>query len=122
MWACLMLADPGADPVVFSSVNLVPAGDPIALLDALGQTAAGHALVVAPPALSAVLESAVTIAVGRRPELAITSLISEHSPLAILSALTLARSATTDPAIGVHLTQRLLDRSWSGAWTTSLAN
>src|SRR5687768_8865311 len=120
MWSCLLLTDSGGDPVVFSGVSVVPAGDPIVLLDAITRAATGHLLVVAPPGLAAAMHTGVTIAAGRRPELSISSLISRHAPLAILSAMALSRAATDEPAIGVTLTQRILESSWSGAWSGSV--
>lgn len=121
MWSCLLLTDAESDPVVFSGVAVVPAGDPIALVDAVNRAGTEHCLIVAPPALAAALHLGVTIVAGRRPELMISSMITEHAPLAILSALALARAATDEPAIGVELTRRLLANSWSGAWTASVA-
>jgi hypothetical protein len=121
MWACVLLTDSGNDPVMFSGVNIVPVGDPIILLDAVSRTGARNFLIVAAPASAEFLHGAVTIVAGRRPDLSLSSLITEHSPLAVLSALTLARAATDEPAIGVELTRRILDHSWSGAWVGSVA-
>jgi hypothetical protein len=106
---------------VFSGVSIVPAGDPILLLDAVRQAGAEHLLVVAPPVLTAPLHTGLAITGGRCPELSLSWLTSEHSPLAILSALMLARAATDAPAVGIELTRRLLANSWSGAWTESVA-
>lgn len=121
MWSCLLLTDTGGDPVVFSGVSVVPAGDPIVLLDAVIQAGSDHLLIVAPPALLTPMQTGVTIAAGRRPDLSLSWLASEHAPLAILSALALARATTEEPGIGVELTRRLLASAWSGAWTGSVA-
>jgi hypothetical protein len=121
MWSCLLLTDPGGDPVVFSGVTVVPAGDPILLVDAVSRAGSGHLLVVAPAVMSTALQTGVTIATGHRPDLSLSWLTSEHAPLAILSALALARAATGEPGIGVELTRRLLAAAWSGAWTESVA-
>ena len=121
MWSSLLLADAGSDPVLFSGVSVVPAGDPIVLADAVDRADVDHLLVVAPRSLVRPLRFGVTIAAGRRPNVSLTWLVSEHAPLAILSALALARAATDEPAIGVELTQRVLAGSWSGAWTNSVA-
>lgn len=121
MWSCLLLTDAGVEPVVFSGVTVVPAGDPIALVDAVGRAAAGHVLVVAPRSHAAGLHLAVTVVAGHRPDLSVAWLVSDHAPLAMLSALALARAATVEPAIGVELAGRLLAGSWSGAWTGSVA-
>jgi hypothetical protein len=121
MWSCLLLTDTGGDPVVFSGVSVVPAGDPIVLLDAVIRAGSDHLLIVAPPALLTPMQTGVTIAAGRRPDLSLSWLASEHAPLAILSALALARATTEEPGIGVELTRRLLASAWSGAWTGSVA-
>jgi hypothetical protein len=121
MWSSLLLTDAGSDPVLFSGVSVVPAGDPMMLTDGVERVGAGHVLVVAPRALMRPLRIGVTIAAGRRPDLALTWLASEHAPLALLSALALAQAATDDPAVGVDLTRKLLTSSWSGAWTHSVA-
>src|SRR3954468_13646153 len=121
MWSSLLLTDAGSDPVQFSGVGVVPSGDPMMLTDGVERAEADHVLVVAPRALIRSLRVGVTIAAGRRPGVALTWLASEHAPLALLSAVVLARAATDDPAIGVDLTRKLLTETWSGAWTNSVA-
>jgi hypothetical protein len=121
MWSSLLLADAGSDPVLFSGVSIIPAEDPILLFDTVERADVDHVLIVAPRSLIRPLRLGVSITVGRRPDIAVTWMISEHAPLAILSALALARTATDEPAIGVDLVRQLLARSWSGAWSHSVA-
>lgn len=121
MWSSLLLTDAGSDPVIFSGVSIIPAEDPIMLCDGVERAEVDHVLVVAPKSLARPLRLGVGISVGRRPDLAITWMVSEHAPLAILSAIALAQAATDQPAIGVDLIRRLLANTWSGAWSHSVA-
>jgi hypothetical protein len=129
MWSCVLLTDAAAGEArTFSTVDVVPVGpdrDLMTAVDAIGhssaRTATGHVLVAAPAALSAELGTALTVAAGRWPDLRLARLASTHAPLAILSALALARATTEYPAFGVRLVESLLRRSWSGAWTSDVA-
>jgi len=122
VWSCVLLTDASADEVTaFSSVTVVPAGDPMTLVDTIGRLGTSHVLIAAPTALTGQLGTALSLANGRWPDVRIARLISPHSPLAILSALALARDATQWPNDGVRLAESLLRHSWSGAWTASVA-
>ena len=121
MWSCLLLTDAASQPAGFGGLTLVPADDPIALVDAIGAVASGHVLVAAPRSLSVALATGLTITAGRWPLLRTTSLVSEHAPLAVLAAMSQARQVTDDPMLGVALVRRLLESAWSGAWTESVA-
>src|SRR3954468_16161115 len=125
MWSCVLLTDAAAGDVRdFSSVGVVPVsgdGDVMTAVNAVGHHATGHVLVAAPASLSAELATTLTIAAGRWPDLRLAHLVSPHAPLAILSALALARATTEYPAFGVRLAEALLQRTWSGAWTPDVA-
>jgi len=125
MWSCVLLTDAAAgEPRTFGTVDVVPAGSGGALMaavNAVGLHATGHVLVAAPAALSAELATTLTVAAGRWPDLRLARLVSTHAPLAIVSALALARATTEYPAFGVRLVESLLQRSWSGAWTPDVA-
>jgi hypothetical protein len=124
MWSCVLLTDAVATPADLAGVAVVPAGtgpDLMAAVDALGRHATGHVLVAAPRALAAELATTATVAAGRWPDLRLARLESDHAPLAILSALALARATTDWPAFGVGLAEALLRRAWSGVWTPDLA-
>src|SRR6185436_14194301 len=107
MWSCVLLTDAAAgEPRTFGTVDVVPAGSGGALtaaVNAVGLHATGHVLVAAPAALSAELATTLTVAAGRWPDLRLARLVSTHAPLAIVSALALARATTEYPAFGVRL-------------------
>ena len=116
-----MLTDRGfSAPTNFNPVAVIPAGDPVALADAVGR-GGSHVVVAAPAALRSELSVMTSVAAGRWPEIRIARLVSPHAPLAILSALALARQVTEEPALGYGLARASLQRSWSGAWLSSLA-
>ena len=121
MWSCLLLADAGSESITFSGVSVVAADGPMALSDGLDRLGPGPVLVVAPRSLAEPLRLGLTVAAGRRPDLALTGTVSDHAPLAILSALALALTTTDEPAVGVELAHRLLAQAWSGAWSGSVA-
>lgn len=122
MWSCVLLTDAAAGEArTFGSVSVVPVSDLMTTVNAVGHHATGHVLVAAPAALGAELAVTLTVAAGRWPDLRLAHLTSPHAPLAILSALALARATTEFPAFGVRLTESLLQRSWSGAWTPDVA-
>ncbi|MCE0534312.1 hypothetical protein LWF15_02205 [Kineosporia rhizophila] len=77
--------------------------------------------VAAPEALAERVSLQVTLAAGHLPEMELAGLYSPQAPLAILSALTFARSVTEEPALGHELARTLLGHSWSGAWTASVS-
>lgn len=116
-----MLTDRGfSAPTNFDPVAVIPAGDPVALADAVGR-AGSHVVIAAPAALKSELLLMTSVAAGRWPEIRIARMVSPHAPLAILSALALARQVTDEPALGYGLARASLQRSWSGAWLSSLA-
>jgi hypothetical protein len=125
MWSCVLLTDAAAGSAVdVSGVGVVPVGtgrELMAAVDAVGHHATGHVLVAAPTALAAELAVTATIVAGRWPDLRLARLVSPHAPLAILSALALARATTEWPSFGVALADALLRRSWSGAWTADVS-
>src|SRR5215218_986593 len=120
MWSCVLLTDAAAgESRAFSTVHVVPVGpgrDLMSAVDAVGRSSAvgdatGHVVVAAPAALSAELGTTLTVAAGRWPDLRLARLASTHAPLAILSAMALARATTEYPAFGVRLVESLLQRS-----------
>jgi hypothetical protein len=124
MWSCVLLTDAAAEATDVSGVGIVPVGtgrDLIAAVDAVGHRASTHVVVAAPAALATELATTTTVAAGRWPDLRLARLVSPHAPLAILSALALARATTDWPAFGVGLANALLQRSWSGAWTPDVS-
>jgi hypothetical protein len=124
MWSCVLLTDAVAAPADLAGVSVVPAGsgpDLMAAVDAVGRHGTGHVLVAAPRSLAAQLATTTTVAAGRWPDLRLAKLQSPHAPLAVLSALALARATTDWPAFGVGLAEALLRRAWSGAWTPDVA-
>ena len=125
MWSCVLLTDAVAAPADLAGVDVVPARtgpELMAAVDAVGRhNVTGHVLVAAPRSLAAELATTTTVAAGRWPELRVARLDSPHAPLAILSALALARATTDWPAFGVGLAEALLRRAWSGAWTPDVA-
>jgi hypothetical protein len=123
VWSSVLLtgAEAGAPSAFSSTVVVVPVGDPMLLVDAVGHAGVGHVVVAAPAALAGELSVAVTLAAGRWPDVRIATLVSPHAPLAVLGALLIARQATDQPAHGVRLAEAVLAASWSGAWLTSLA-
>jgi hypothetical protein len=125
MWSCVLLTDAAAEATDVSGVGIVPVGsgrDLIAAVDAVGHRASTHVVVAAPAALGTELATTITVAAGRWPDLRLARLVSPHAPLAILSALALARATTEWPAFGVGLANALLQRSWSGAWTPDVTH
>jgi hypothetical protein len=122
MWSCVLLTDAAAGEArTFGSVGVIPLTDLMTAVNAVGHHATGHVLVAAPAALAAELATTLTVAAGRWPDLRLAHLTSGHAPLAMLSALALARATTEFPAFGVRLAESLLQRSWSGAWTPDVA-
>ena len=126
MWSCVLLTDAAAGEArTFGTVDVVPVGaerDLIPAVEAVGAHATGHVLVAAPASLSAELGTTLTVAAGRWPDLRLARLVSTHAPLAVLSALALARATTEYPGFGARLVESLLQRSWSGAWTPDVAH
>ena len=124
MWSCVLLTGAAAQATDVSGVAIVPVGTGphlVAAVDAVGHLATNHVLVAAPAALATELATVTTVAAGRWPDVRIARLVSPHAPLAILSALALARATTDWPAFGVGLANALLHRSWSGAWTPDVS-
>jgi hypothetical protein len=121
MWSCILACDENAaGPTPVSGVAVLPIGDPTALADFVADVPTRQVLVAAPAALAARTATAVTVAAGSWPTIAIATLVTPHAPLAILSALASARRLTTHPARGMALVSALLATSWSGAWTPSV--
>ncbi|MBT0772628.1 hypothetical protein KIH74_27035 [Kineosporia sp. J2-2] len=105
----------------FSGLMVVAADDLVSAVDAAAEAGRRHLLIAVPAALAAQARLRITIAAGRHPLLEQAVLISGHAPLAIMSAVTSARSVTDHPVLGVDLVHRLLAHSWSGAWTPTVS-
>ena len=121
MWSCVLLADGAETGAGKDDLAVVPAVEPIAVVDAIGSSAARYVVVAAQRAHAEPLTAAVAIAAGRFPEVRIATMLSDHAPLAIFSTLLVARGITPEPARGVALVRSLLANCWSGAWTGSVA-
>jgi hypothetical protein len=121
MWSCVLLTDPGAESAEFNDLTVVAADNPIAAVDAVERSAATHVLMAAPRALGARFDPTAAIVQGRFPGVRVATLLSEHAPIALFSAMVVARTVTQHPVQGIGLVHRLLDHSWSGAWSRSVA-
>jgi hypothetical protein len=102
-------------------VLLVGVSDPVAFGDAVHATGVQHLVVVVPAALDEPARTALTLTQFRWPQLRIARVVSDHAPLALCVALTLARRTVTQAGLAPAFVEAFTALCWSGAWTPSVA-
>jgi hypothetical protein len=90
--------------------------------DALVSLGTHHVLLAVPSGIEERAHHAITLSAFRWPELRMARIVSDHVPLALHAALTVARSSVSDPGMAPAFFERFAGHSWSGVWTSSVAN
>jgi hypothetical protein len=122
-WSAVLVTD-GADPADSSrtgAVVVASVDDLVRFGDTIATDGVTWLVVAVPAALADRALPALTLTSFRWPHLRIAHLVSDHAPLALHAALTVAQAIVPDPGPAAGYLAAFTDRCWSGAWTPSVA-